>query len=106
MLEIDRNGADIFKYLDELYARAQPDVLRLERTAYSNANLALAMLSDQAGQWEAGRRYMGRAITAAPRLIGSPAVVRRYAKLLMGPRVETVKLAWAATDRRTRTKGR
>lgn len=84
LLEIDRNGAELIQQLDQLFARSGPEVTALRRAAYSNTYLALAMLSDQAGRWESGRKYLRRAVKANPRLAGSPSVVRRYAKLALG----------------------
>ena len=93
LVEIDRNGAELFTRLDQLFSHAQPDVMSLRSAAYGNVYLALAMLSDQAGRWGAGRRYLRQAMKANPRLLGSPSVVRRYSKLLLGRHAQTLKQA-------------
>jgi tetratricopeptide (TPR) repeat protein len=97
-LEIDRNGVELVKNLDRLFAQAQPELAALKRSAYGNTYLALAMLSDQAGHWGTGRRYLRQAVKANPRLIASPAVVRRYAKLLLGRHSLTLKQALPIAD--------
>jgi glycosyltransferase involved in cell wall biosynthesis len=84
LLDIDRNGEELIQQLDRLFARSGPEVTALRRAAYSNTYLALGMLSDQAGRWESGRRYLRQAVKANPRLAGSPSIVRRYVKLSLG----------------------
>jgi glycosyltransferase involved in cell wall biosynthesis len=90
---IDQNAVELFARLDQLFAQASPEVIALKGTAYGNANLTLAMLSDQAGRRSAGRRYLRQAIKANPRLMGSPSVIRRYSKLLLGRHAQALKQA-------------
>ena len=85
-LDIDGNGAEMLKRLDALFAE-RGSLEPLRRLAYSNAYLALGMLSDQAGRWAAARRYLFQAIVANPRLLGSYLVVRRLLKLCAGQRL-------------------
>ena len=85
-VEIDRNGAELLARLDQMFSHAQPEVLSLKGTAYGNANLALAMLNDQAGRWGAARRFYGQAIRENPRTLGSYDLGRRYVKTLLGRR--------------------
>lgn len=85
-MEIDRNSAELFTRLDQLFSRAQPDVARLKSTAYGHAYLALGMLSDQAGRWGLARRFYGQAIRENPRTLGSYDLGRRYVKTLLGRR--------------------
>ncbi|MFW6116145.1 MAG: glycosyltransferase family 2 protein [bacterium] len=84
LLDIEGNGARMLKRLDCLFAEVGPAVESLRRSAYGNAYLALAMLSDQAGQWEPARSCMLRAICAYPALVRQPGLVRRLAKLFAG----------------------
>ena len=65
LMEIDRNGAELFTRLDQLFSRAQPEVACLKSTAYGNAYLALGMLSDQVDDWAVARRYLWRSDTLA-----------------------------------------
>jgi tetratricopeptide (TPR) repeat protein len=97
-LEIDRNGQDLIRQLDQLFAPARPDLAPLRPAAYGNAYLALAMLSDQACHWAAGRHYLRQAIKANPRLASSPAILRRYAKLLLGRHSRGLKAALLLSD--------
>jgi len=84
LLDLEANGAEMLRRLDELFATA-PDTLRAFRQpAYGNAYLALAMLSDQAGRWDLARRYLLRAMRANPRFAGSGAILRRLLKLCIG----------------------
>ena len=98
LLDIDRNGEVLVHRLDGLFAKQRPEMMPLKNLAYGNSYLALAMLSDQAGRWEAGRRYLRRAVKANPRLASSPAIMRRYAKLLLGRHSRAVKHVLAASN--------
>jgi glycosyltransferase involved in cell wall biosynthesis len=83
MLDIERNGAAMLRGLDAFFAIADVPVRALRGTAYGNAYLALAMLSDQAGDWGAARRYLLQAIQHNPKLL-SESVLRRLVKLCLG----------------------
>lgn len=96
-IDIDRNGAQIIERLDELFARQDAELSAMRQPAYSNVYLALGMLSDQAGRWDKARWYLRQAIRSNPRLLGSPAIMRRLAKLYAGQR--TVRAVRAITDR-------
>ena len=87
LMEIDRNGAELFTRLGQLFSRAQPEVACLKSTAYGNAYLALGMLSDQVNDWAAARRYLWRAIRSHPALLRNRSVARRLLKLLLGQQV-------------------
>ncbi|MDW8319665.1 MAG: hypothetical protein RMN53_17705, partial [Anaerolineae bacterium] len=87
LVDLARNGADMLRRLDDLFVSAPPSVQALRGLAYGNAYLALAMLSDQAGDWAAARRYMRRAIRCHPAFLRDPSVVRRLVKLHMGRRL-------------------
>ncbi|MBN2391115.1 MAG: glycosyltransferase family 2 protein [Anaerolineae bacterium] len=87
MLDIERNAAEVLKWLESLFAAGDPRFIFLRRTAYSNAYLALGMLSDQAGRWTAARRYLFRAVRGNLRLLNSATIVRRLLKLCIGYRV-------------------
>jgi tetratricopeptide (TPR) repeat protein len=96
LLDIDSNGEDLIKRLDRLFAQAPSENQSLKSAAYGNTYLSLAMLSDQAGRWGAGRQYLRRAVKANPRLASSPSVLRRYAKLSLGrPHKHTLPLSGA-----------
>ena len=73
----------------------------MRRPAYGNAYLALAMLSDQAGDWRVARHYLLGAIRANPRLSGSYSVVRRLLKLCAGKRLMRVGQTVLGSGRRT-----
>ena len=83
-LNIHENGVVLLGRLDELFATAEPEVEAMRCSAYGNAYLALAMLSDQAGHWGAARRYLLQAFKANPRFLASCPEVRRFLKLCAG----------------------
>lgn len=87
LLSIAANGEEMLRRLDALLASACSPVQALRGAAFGNAYLALAMLSDQAGDWASARRYLYRAIQAKPALLRDLSVVRRFTKLLLGQRV-------------------
>jgi hypothetical protein len=87
LLDIDGNGADMLRRLGALFSTADAEIRSLRRTAYGNANLALGMLSDQAGRWSRSRRYLWEAIRANPDLLGSWPVLRRLLKVCAGKRI-------------------
>jgi tetratricopeptide (TPR) repeat protein len=86
-LDIAANETQMLHNLNALFASGTAHVQMLRGVAYGNAYLALAMLSDQAGQWEAARRYMLRALRSYPALVFQPGVMRRLVKLIVGRRV-------------------
>jgi glycosyltransferase involved in cell wall biosynthesis len=86
LLDISVNGAETLRRLGLLFASASPSVQALKGTAYGNAYLALAMLSDQAGDWAAARRYLQLGIRSYPPLLRDRTVVRRLAKVSVGKR--------------------
>lgn len=86
LLDIEGNGRALVAWLNDVFAHT-PALRAQQRTAYSQAYLALAMLSDQAGRWGLARPYLWRAIRSKPRLITSPSIVRRLVKLMLGQRV-------------------
>jgi hypothetical protein len=98
LLDIDGNGRELLTHLETLFSTASPALTALCGTAYGNAFLALAMLSDQAGAWGRARRYLLRGMAANPQLLGSPLVLRRLAKLCLGRRL--VKLGKSLVSRR------
>jgi glycosyltransferase involved in cell wall biosynthesis len=65
-----------------------PSELQIMRpAAYGNAYLALAMLSDQRGDWSSARRYMRGAVRAWPSLLRSDTAMRRLLKLHAGRKI-------------------
>lgn len=87
LLDIQANGTDMLGRLDGLLTSALPDAQAMRGPAFGNAYLALAMLSDQDGQWGEARRYLLRAIQYQPALLRQTSVIRRLAKLLLGSRL-------------------
>jgi len=86
-LDLSRNADLVLSALDELFAKASSSVSRVRAAAYGHAHLALAMLADQALQWDLARRHMLCALLRYPRLALDRRVLRRMAKLLLGQRL-------------------
>lgn len=86
LVDISANGAEMLRRLDALFAAAGPPVQAVKGAAYGNAYLALAMLSDQAGDWAAARSYLWQAAQHNPQLV-SGSFLRRLVKLYLGPSV-------------------
>ncbi len=86
-LDIESNGTEILQLMAHLFSTADVPVQALKNVAYGNAYLALAMLSDQAGQWSQARRYMARTLRANPCLLRQLGVARRLLKLCAGKRL-------------------
>jgi tetratricopeptide (TPR) repeat protein len=84
MLDIEANGGEMLRRLETLLAGSSPGVRALRPAAVGNAYLALAMLSDQAGDWSAARRYLLKAAHCNPSLLRDRRVLRRLAKLTAG----------------------
>ncbi len=87
LLDIDGNGRKLLEQLGTLFSTSGAALGALRSTAYGNAYLALAMLSDQAGAWGKARSNLLRAVRANPRLLSSLSVLRRLFKLCLGPRL-------------------
>lgn len=86
-VNIAATGAEMLRRLDSLFATASPSVQALKGAAYGNVYLALAMLSDQARDWDAARRYMRKAVKSNPSFLRSAAHWRRLLKLHAGQRL-------------------
>ncbi len=86
-LDIPDNGAEMLGRMDALFASADSQIQAMREEAYGNAYLALAMLSDQTGEWRFARHYMLCAARAHPDLLQEYDVVRRLIKLFLGKRV-------------------
>lgn len=86
LVDVNANGGEMLRRMDALFAAAGPDVQALKGQAYGNAYLALAMLSDQAGDWAAARRYLRKALRWHPALLRDRSVSRRLIKLSLGQR--------------------
>jgi tetratricopeptide (TPR) repeat protein len=84
MLDIEANGGEMLRRLETLLAGSSPGLRALRPAAVGNAYLALAMLSDQAGDWSAARRYLLKAAHCNPSLLRDRRVLRRLAKLTAG----------------------
>jgi len=94
-LDLERNGVELLRGLDALFASAGAEVQALRGVAYGNAYLALAMLADQAGRWSLARGYLRRAIRSHPTFLRDPAILRRLLKLHLGQRVVgSLRHAW------------
>jgi len=83
MLDVAANAAELLGRLKTLFADAPPEVQALRGVAFGNAYLALGMLSDQARDWSAARRYLLLAARYNPRLL-SGSFLRRLIKLCLG----------------------
>jgi glycosyltransferase involved in cell wall biosynthesis len=86
-LDIECNSIAIIQGLDALFASASEPVRAIKGSAYGNAYLALAMLSDQVGQWRQARQYLLRALRSYPALLRDVKVLRRLLKLYAGQRL-------------------
>jgi tetratricopeptide (TPR) repeat protein len=87
LLDVDNSGRKMLKWLDSFGEGSDVKIQSKLPSAYSNAYLALTMLSDQSGNWVAARRYILRAIKANPYSLQSYSVIRRLLKLCFGQRV-------------------
>jgi glycosyltransferase involved in cell wall biosynthesis len=94
LLDIEGNAAELRRRLDALFAAATPPVQRFRRAAYGLTYLALAMLSDQAGQWQRARDYFLRAFCVYPRLMRYAGTVRRLLKVCAGKRIVNRLRVW------------
>ncbi|MCB0057961.1 MAG: glycosyltransferase family 2 protein [Caldilineaceae bacterium] len=86
LLDLPQRAAEVVGQLQNLF---DGDLLQLAHkrgVALGNAYLALAMLSDQAGDWSAARRYLCNALRAHPGLLRDRSVTRRLIKLSLGQR--------------------
>lgn len=86
LVDVNANGAQMLRRINALFAAAGPAVQALKGQAYGNVYLALAMLSDQAGDWRAARRNLRNALRAHPGLLRDCSVTRRLIKLSLGQR--------------------
>jgi len=84
LLDIDANGRDMLARLDRLLAEGGPELRWRWRAAHAQAYLALGMLSDQAGRWDAARGYFASAMASDPRLLKKSPVLRRLVKVCAG----------------------
>jgi glycosyltransferase involved in cell wall biosynthesis len=87
LINLSESSTQMLSWLDRLYTQPDRQLQPYRRAAYGNAYLALAMLSDQSGDWPAARRYLINGFTANPALLKSYPNVRRMGKLLLGPRL-------------------
>lgn len=83
-LDLDRNGAAMLAWLDQLFAPSNTALAGYRRTAYARAYLSLSILSDAIKRRPAARRFMWRAIKSDPRLLAKVSIVRRCVKLALG----------------------
>ncbi len=94
-LDIVGNGTDMIRRLGDLLAFSGPSLEAVRGRAFGSAYLALAMLSDQAAQWDLARAFIGRALASSPRLLWRRGVARRAVKLVVGKRL----VRWLRRDR-------
>lgn len=86
--DVRENGQWIVSWLDDFFANEWTGaVAESRRRAYGQAYLALAMVSEQSGDWAGARGYIRRAMAADPGLATKSPVVRRTIKLHLGQRV-------------------
>jgi len=86
LLDLEASAAEMFRCLDDMFTQARPPVTALRQSTYGNAYLALGMLADRAGDWQAARRYLWRAARHDPRLV-SGSFLRRLVKVSAGKRL-------------------
>lgn len=86
-LDIEGNGAKMLDWLEGLFLCTKPALDPMRCRAFGNAHLALAMLHDQAGDWDAARRHLVEGVRSSPGLLASRPVLRRLLKLFAGQRV-------------------
>lgn len=84
LANISINGVEMVRRLDALFVSADPSVQALQSRAYGTAHLALAMLSDQAGNWKVARQYLWQGIRWHPALLSEWLIIRRLLKLSLG----------------------
>ena len=82
-IDVVANGRSLFRHLDQFFTdhAANKAVQKQFVNAYSTANFALGMLSDQSGQWTQARSYLLQAVRAKPALIWQPQLLRRLVKV-------------------------
>jgi glycosyltransferase involved in cell wall biosynthesis len=85
-LNLPESGTEMINRLDVLF-KSEPHLRAWRSAAYGNAYVALAVLSDQRGQWACARSYLVRAVVTNPRLAGSASLIRRLLKLTAGKRI-------------------
>jgi glycosyltransferase involved in cell wall biosynthesis len=93
-LDIERNGKHMLRGLDGLFAADGGPMHSMRGAAYGKAHLALAMLSDQAGDWAAARHHLLQAVLSDRALVHDRSVARRFVKLLLGQRVIASARLW------------
>lgn len=86
LADVSANGAEMLRRLSALIATSGPAVRALRSQAYGHAYHALAMLSDQAGDWRAARRYLRHALRSNPACWRDQSIMRRFIKLSLGKR--------------------
>ena len=74
----------VLNWLNELFQGGHLAAEQPRGPATGQAYLALAMLSDQAGDWPSARRYLRRAIQADRQLVRSRPILARLVKLSLG----------------------
>jgi glycosyltransferase involved in cell wall biosynthesis len=83
-IDVQTNGNTMIEQLDILFAHPPRELAVLHATAYGNAYLSLAMLSDQAGDWQSARAYIRKAARENGHLLKDRSFVRRFVKLHVG----------------------
>ncbi len=85
--ELAERAALLYARIETVHASAGPEMAGFHTVAVANADLALGMLADQAGDWPQARHYLLRAARANPRLLTNASFTRRLAKVTAGKQV-------------------
>lgn len=86
LFDMESKAAELLGRIATLFALVSAPVQAWRGPAYGKAYLALAMLSDQAGDWASARRFLVRAYWHDARVI-SRSNLRRMSKLVVGKRI-------------------
>ncbi len=82
-IDVAANGRLLFQHLERFFSdqAANAAIQQQRANAYSAANLALGMLSDQSREWSQARSYLWQAMRAKPALLWQPQLLRRLVKV-------------------------
>ncbi len=88
LLDIRTNAEELFNRLDTMLSNDSGEITSRRDIIYGNANLAVSMLYDQAGDWPQARNHLLRAVRNNRALLRDAGVRRRLAKVaLSNPRL-------------------
>ncbi len=85
--DLDKRGGELLARINILFDEVGLQLESKRPRAYGNAHLALAILSDRAGQWSSARYHLRQAVKFYPRFLTSYPIIRRLAKLHLGKKL-------------------